>query len=296
MANAPEWVDPFSPQGTREATAKILTGRNYRLFYEDATRRTLIETYRSLTELARMYPQDSDAWQTHVRELVSTGDLEDRRMRQWLIGLTMKTAQNLGVKVGDYSSVFDDMMADIEAVASSDSERREIALLLWCGTATLTIRGSQKSKIGKSLEVAIARAALLSIGLSEETGDFRLNVGADREVDRETDCEIRTPRGFVRMEVGLIGQGNPEVIGDKVGRMDRNGIILMDYLPARSSAYRTAEHRGVRLIQLRNNHPVEELRQHLARLQVPVQEDAISPEEVERRVLVMPDAVFVRSE
>ena len=296
MPDTPEWVDPFSPQGTREATAKILTGRNYRLFYEDATRRTLIETYRALTELARMYPQDSGEWRAHVRELVSTGDLEDRRMRQWLIGLTAKTAQNLGLRVADYPSVFDDMMADIEAVASSDEERREVALLLWCGTATLTIRGSQKSKIGKSLEVAIARAALMSIGLSEEAGDFRLNVGADQEVDRETDCEIRTPRGFVRMEVGLIGQGNPEVIGDKVGRMDRNGIILMDYLPAKSSAYRTAEIRGVRLIQLRNNHPVEELRQHLASLQVPVQGDAISPGEVEQRVLVLPDSAFVRRE
>lgn len=31
--------------------------------------------------------------------------------------------------------------------------------------------------------------------------------------------------------------------------MDRNGIILMDKIPARSTAYRTAEHRGVRLIQ-----------------------------------------------
>ncbi len=296
MPDTPEWVDPFSPKGTRAATAKILTGRNYRLFYEDATRRTLIETYRTLTELARMYPDDPSEWKAHVRELVSTGDLEDRRMRQWLIGLTAKTAQNLGLRVADYPTVFDDMMADIESVASSEEDQRVLALLLWCGTATLTIRGSQKSKIGKSLEVAIARAALVAIGLSEEAGDFRLNVGADQEVDRETDCEIKTPRGFVRMEVGLIGQGNPEVIGDKVGRMDRNGIILMDYLPAKSSAYQTAAIRGVRLIQLRNNHPVEELRQHLASLQVPVQPDSISPEEVERLVSDLPDSAFVRRE
>lgn len=296
MPDNPEWVDPFSPKGTRAATAKILTGRNYRLFYEDATRRTLIETYRTLTELARMYPDDPSEWKAHVRDLVSTGDLEDRRMRQWLIGLTAKTAQNLGLRVADYPTVFDDMMADIESVMSSEEDRREMALLLWCGTATLTIRGSQKSKIGKSLEVAIARAALVAIGLSEEAGDFRLNVGADQEVERETDCEIRTPRGFVRMEVGLIGQGNPEVIGDKVGRMDRNGIILMDYLPAKSSAYQTAANRGVRLIQLRNNHPVEELRQHLASLQVPVQHDSISPEEVERLVSDLPDSAFVRRE
>ena len=72
MSNKPSW-DPFTPRGTREATAKILTGRNYRLFYEDATRRTLIETYRDLTKLARKYPADNEAWRTHVRELVSTG-------------------------------------------------------------------------------------------------------------------------------------------------------------------------------------------------------------------------------
>lgn len=167
-----------------------------------------------------------------------------------------------------------------------------MALLLWCGTATLTIRGSHKSRIGKSLERSIARAVLTGIDLNEGDGDFRLNVGADAEVDRETDAEIRTARGFVRMEVGLIGEGNPEVIGDKVGRMDRNGIILMDKIPARSTAYRTAEHRGVRLIQLRNNHPVEEVRQHLAGLGVPVRQKPIAKDQVEKRVLKMPLSAF----
>ena len=213
-------------------------------------------------------------------------------MRQWLIGLTRKTATNLGVRARDYPSVFDDMMADIEAATSSQTEQREMALLLWCGTATLTIRGSQKSKIGKSLERAIARAALSCIGLSEDDGDFRLNIGADEEVARETDAEIRTQRGFVRMEVGLIGIGNSEVISDKVGRMERNGIIVMDMIPAESAAYRTAENRGVCLIQLRNNHPVEELRTHLSGLRVHVQPDEISREQVESRVLSMPLSAF----
>ncbi len=294
MPNKPAWVDPFSPSGTREATAKILTGRNYRLFYEDATRRTLIETYQELAKLARKYPKNDSAWKAHVRDLVSTGDLDDRRMRQWLIGLTRKTATNLGIGVSDYPAVFDDVMKDIEAATPFNGKRRELALLLWCGTATLTIRGSHKAKIGKSLESAIARAALTCIGLEEEQGDFRLNVGADQEVDRETDAEVRTPRGFVRLEVGLIGVGNSEVIGDKVGRMERNGVILMDMIPATSTAYRTAEHRGVSLIQLRNNHAVEEIRQHLGKLQVPVQAEPITPEQVEQRVLKMPLSAFKR--
>ena len=215
-------------------------------------------------------------------------------MRQWLIGLTMKTATNLGLVVEEYPRVFDEVMADIDEAVSSDAQARQMALLLWCGTATLTIRGSRKALIGKSLERSIARAALTSVGLSEDKGDFRLNVEADAEVDRETDAEVRTPRGFVRLEVGLIGEGNSEVIGDKVGRMDRNGIILMDRISARSTAYRTAEHRGVRLIQLRNNHPVEEVRQHLAELGVSVRSKPIAPEQVEKRVLRMPLSAFER--
>lgn len=294
MRVTPRWVDPFSPSGVREATSKILTGINYRLFFESATRRNLLETYRELAELARQHPNDDDAWKTSIRKLVESGTPEDRRLRYWLIGLTKKTADNLGVKAGDYPSIFDQMMAEIAEFSRLEGkENREMALLLWCGTATLTIRGSRKSKIGKSLERSIARAALTAIGLKEKN-DFRVSIGAEEEVPRETDAEVRTPRGFLRVEVGLIGRGNSEVISDKVGRMERNGVILTDILPANGTAYRTAENRGVKLIQLRNNHPVEELRQHLAYLEVNAQEDNISIEEVEKRVLAMPLSAFAQ--
>ena len=216
---------------------------NYRLFYEGVTRRQLIETYKALAELARQHPGNDEEWKESVRELLRERGKgkEEQDLRRWLIGLTKKTVENLGVKVADYVSVFDQMIADIEH-APSDVATRDTALLLWCGAATLTIRGSQKSKIGKALEKSIARAALTIIGLREEAGQFRLNIEADEEVSRETDAEIQTPRGYVRMEVGLIGKGNPEVIGDKVGRMDRNGVILFDTLPAKSAMWNTAEH------------------------------------------------------
>ena len=275
----------------QEATAKILTGVNYRVFFEDATRQKLIETYKELADLARQHPENNDEWRASIRALVEDGTPEDRRLRYWLIGLTKKTADNLGIRANEYTSVFDRMMTHIEQFPAGIDDR-DMALLLWCGAATLTIRGSQKSKIGKSLERSIARAALTIIGLNEENGDFRLGIGPDEEVARETDAEVRTPRGFVRVEVGLIGRGNPEVISDKVGRMDRNGVILMDMIPARSTAYQTAENRGVRLIQLRHNHPVEELRLHLAGFGVGVQQHEISPQDVEHRVLDMPLTAF----
>ena len=287
----PQWEDPFSPEGKRNATSKILTGTNFRLFYVGVTRRKLIKTYRELTELARQHPHDDEEWKENIRVMLREGTPEERNLRHWLVGLTKKTADNNGVKTEDYPGVFDQMIDDIEEYPS-DIKTRDTALLLWAGAATLTIRGSQKAKIGIALEKSLARAALAIIGLSEEEGQFRLNIGADEEVLRQTDAEIQTPRGFMRMEIGLIGKGNPEVIGDKVGRMDRNDVILFDTLSATSAMWDTAGQRGVKLIPLRNNHPVEELRQHLANLNVSVQSESISPEEVEQRVMEMPLEAF----
>ena len=287
----PQWEDPFSPEGIRQATSKILTGMNFRLFYEGVTRRKLIKTYRELAELARQHPHDDEEWKQSIRTMLREGTPEERNLRHWLLGLTKKTADNLGVKTEDYPTVFDQMIADIEEYPS-DIKTRDTALLLWAGAATLTIRGSQKAKIGIVLEKSITRAALTIIGLSEDHEQFRLDIEADEEVSRQTDAEIQTPRGFMRMEIGLIGEGNPEVIGDKVGRMDRNDVILFDTLSATSNMWDTAGQRGVKLIQLRNNNPVEELRQHLANLNVPVQTASISPDEVEKRVMEMPLQAF----
>lgn len=286
-AESPQWEDPFSPEGKREATSKILTGMNYRLFYEGVTRRKLINTYKELAELARQHPHDDDEWKENIRAMLREGTPEEKHLRYWLIGLARKTATNLELKVADYPTVFDQMIDDIEKYPS-DIKTRDTALLLWSGAATLTIRGSQKAKIGIALEKSLTRAALTIIGLNEEDGQFRLNIEADEEVARQTDAEIRTVRGFMRMEVGLIGEGNPEVIGDKVGRMDRNGVIMFDALRANSTMWDTAAQRGVKLIQMRNNHPVEELRQHLHSLRVPVQAEPISSDEVEKRVMEMP--------
>lgn len=144
----------------------------YNPLFEGATRQTLIDTYRDLANLARQHPSDTAAWRDHIRELVRTGTPEDRRMRLWLIGLAKKTADNLGKRVADYPSVFDEVMACIDATAASDTERRELALMLWCGTATLTIRGSQKSRIGKALERSIAGAALTSLGYKNRGASF----------------------------------------------------------------------------------------------------------------------------
>ena len=282
----PRWMDPFTPEGQRAVVAKVLAGTNYRLSYEHLTRATLIERYAELTKIARRHPSDDAQWRREIQELLA--DPRKGDLRAWLLGLTRKTAQNLGVKVKDYPSVFEQLMDELQA---APQEPRETALLLWCGAATLTVRGSQKARIGKRLERSLVRASLTAIGLTEGT-NFWLDIQADQEVGRQTDAEVATARGRVRLEVGLIGIGNPEVIGDKVGRLDRNGVILFDMLPPRSTMWQTAEQSGVKLIQLRNNNAVEELRQHLATLNVGVRAEPVSVTSVEEMILSLSLTVF----
>lgn len=290
---APRWADPSVPSDLRAAVAKVLTGGNYRLFFEPITRAKLLATYRELAELADRYAGDEPRWRAEMRTRLT--DPTYGPLRLWLLGLTQKTAQNLNLHVQDYPAEFARRMQELDTLSDPALPPRRAALLLWCGAATLTIRGSQKARIGKALERALARAALTILDLREGE-QFWLDVGADQEVGRQTDAEVATPRGRVRIEVGLIGEGNPEVIGDKVGRMDRHGVILFDMLPAQSAMWETAAQRGVRLIQLRNNHPVEELREHLVNLGVAARATVITPAEVERATLALPLALFEAQE
>ena len=174
---------------------------------------------------------------------------------------------------------------------SLEIDVRDTALLIWAGAATLTVRGSQKAKIGKMLEKGVIRAALTLIGLDESKGDFVLNIMPDEEVARETDAEVRTNRGMVRIDIGMIGEGNPEVIDDKINRVGKNGVILFDKLSPKSNAWANGEKNQVKLIQIRNSNPVEELRAHLSKLGVKVA-DEIPRKEIVSRVLAMDSSQF----
>ena len=275
-------LDPFSPEGIREACSKILEGHNYRLFFENVTKRKLIATYKELAALVMKDEPDDDKWKENI---IARIESEKSYLKNWLIGLTRKTAQNLEISKDDYPGLFIDLIQEIES-QSKQMGVRDTALLIWCGAATLTVRGSQKAKIGKALEKGIARSALTIIGLDEDKNDFTLNLMPDEEVDRETDVEIRTKRGSVRMDVGMIGEGNPEVIDDKISRVGNNGIVLFDKLSPNSNAWANAEKRSVKLIQMRNSNPVEELRQHLEPI-VSVTLDNVPHNEVTNRVLAM---------
>ncbi len=127
--NTPIWGGPFSAEGLRDASARILTGTNYRLFFDGITRRQLLKAYTDLHKISQRYPNDDEKWRARVRELIQKSGNGKDNIRYWLIGLGKKTAQNLGLKASDYPSVFDMMLEEIENYPSH-IKTRDVALLM----------------------------------------------------------------------------------------------------------------------------------------------------------------------
>ncbi|MBN2010307.1 CfrBI family restriction endonuclease [candidate division KSB1 bacterium] len=86
------------------------------------------------------------------------------------MGITNKTAINLGLKKDDYPEFFQETIAYFNELFSH-IDRKDFLddawLLLMAGSATLNIRGSLKSKIGKQFEQVFIRSLLTILGFRE---------------------------------------------------------------------------------------------------------------------------------
>lgn len=259
----------YSPESLKDITHHILMGRNYRLITENNTKSKLFFTYAWLSDIvSNAKAEYGDNWRIDLlNDLANTRRRtpEQKNLLHWLIGLTSKTTVNLGIANEEIPAVMTELIDHVTNLFNTIGKQDKIDeawLLMMAGSATLTIRGSDKSKVGKSLERVLIRAALTILGL--QLGEtFWTNIQRDLEVDREADAEIQTTRGRIRVEVGLISSGNQEVTEDKIGRVGRNGIILFDKVGARTRIYDTAERHGVKLIQIRNNQPLVEIYRHI---------------------------------
>ena len=290
----PSIYDLSTPAGMREIVAALFMGYNYRLYTEGETRRQLVEAYQQLQGILRQIPEDADydSWIEAVKQAV--GDSGDR-LEWWLLGLGKKTADNLGVNKSNRLAYLDEVGAHLKAISeTSDGPAFEDAMLmLWAGAATLTIRGSQKSRVGKRLEAAFMRSGLTILGL-EEGVDFHLGIPADAEVDRQVDGEIISRRGRVRVEIGLIEAGNPEVIMDKVTRVGPRGMVVFDRLGPRSNAGQLAANSQVAFIQIRNNRPLSQMYAHLHPLvEKPLTEPPEDANDIRAALDALPDELFI---
>jgi len=254
----PTLYDLNSADGVRKIVIALLQGYNYRLFTEGQTRTHLLANYEKLSNIIKGLADDpgSSEWTT---SLMNELDEQESDLAWWLLGLTTKTAKNLGLNRESRKEALEEIIQHIIShTKDSSMDFSEAVLMLWGGAATLSVRGSRKSTAGKTLERAFLRTALTILGLQEEE-DFWLNIPRDVEVSREVDAELASKRGRIRIEVGLIEAGNQEVIEDKIARVGSGGIVIFDRIGTKSKIQETADNSQVKLIQIRNNRPLTEL-------------------------------------
>ena len=289
-----EIYDLDSAEGIKQIVTALFTGYNYRLYTEGQTRTQLLQAYSEILEVyerIQKVSDDDEAWIENVYQEIEEGD---RDLAQWLLGLTHKTAQNLGVKKTDRLGYLREVLAHVKRFTDENPQlpQNTALLMLWAGASTLTVRGSRKSTAGKTLEQAFVRAGLTLLGLQEER-DFWLNMQRDEEVGREIDVEILSNRGRIKMEIGLIAKGNQEVIEDKINRVGAGGIVIFDQLGPRSNAWETARNERVCFIQIRNNRPLTQLYEFLEgkvtqALEIPPD----VPLDIEKAVNELPNHLF----
>jgi hypothetical protein len=313
--------DAFSADSVRQAVLHLMTGGNYRDITERVVREKLHIYHSWLLQIVHRARQKfGKAWsKTLLARLREARNKEKvlADMQVWLLGLTHKTAQNLALSkkdaneveafVGNMLSLCDEVSQkrqwsdgtitiDLRNNSANSVEKLDLVESLWflqmVGAASLTVRGSNKAVYGKRLERAFLRAGLELLGLKLNES-YWLNIGRDAEVDREADGEVETKRGRARIDIGLIGEGNQEVPEDKLNRVGRNGIVIVDRLGRQSAVLNTAQRLGVKVVQIRHNFPMAEIYEHLR----PIAKKAIKPpgktrDELKKQLNLLPDEIF----
>lgn len=305
----------YSVEEVRKIVLTILLGKNYRALTESATSLEIscyMNWILSICHKAKI--TYGEQWLEKLQDLCSATkrSQETKWLRVWLMGLALKTTSNLGIKKDGYADYLRRVKLSSDALVKEQADATRIQLytegltptllstgdstwlLQVAGAAVLTIRGSKKSAVGKLLEKAIAKACLTALGLKQGS-DFQLNLAADNEVEREIDAEIATRRGKVRVDVALIGTGNQEVSEDKLSRVGKNGIVLVDKLGSKSKVPGNAEKAGVHITIIQNHLPLSDLYNHLLNLMpdgVILKKPPTEPKKIEKLLNQLPDDVF----
>jgi len=211
---------------------------------------------------------------------------------QWLIGLTGKSFQNVlrndPQARQQYVNDFEAAVRDAARRCETDYGRLEMSLgfaqdengvqktLGWeditrlttaIGSATLTIRGSEKSAYGKLFERLVLGSVLSILGFKyiRTPSDHQLAKVfwlSDSVDQRECDATVRLhPGKLARFDIGFIGSGNPEIMKDKLSRYAREteqyGIahtsrtfIIVDRMSDTGKTREIAEQAGSEIVQM----------------------------------------------
>jgi hypothetical protein len=227
------------------------------------------------------------AWATDIlgRKRLSKAE---KRIAQWLLGLTDKGIQNVLRDDSQALAEYRDRYVETcrQVIANHTQEWGELRgelkldsglkaeiswllvtyLLSTVGAQTLAIRGSEKSAYGKLFEKLVLGALLHILGFQYtipppqhfERVFWLSSQGEKRESDATLLYEVG--KG-VRFDIGFIGRGNPEISLDKVTRFEREislgrsrwymaTIILVDRIGTNSRIEQLAAQVNGTIIQM----------------------------------------------
>lgn len=293
-----EFIEKIGIDAAKHVVLNVLKGENIRTQTEPLTRRRVAQVAGAIVALfARGWAEVDDF--TAKLSSMALDQIRSSRQNdnatvwpaQWLIGLTGKSVQNVlrskpearEAYIADFESAISEAAAKCESdfgsvrmtlgfVESDDGRRRELnwhdiaRLTTAIGSATLTIRGSDKSIYGKLFERLVLGSVLTILGFKHTNGGsetaervFWLSDSSDvRECDATV---ILRPGKLARFDIGFIGKGNPEIMKDKLTRyaaeVEMYGIthvsqtfIIVDRMPKTQKTDEAAAKSGAEVVQM----------------------------------------------
>jgi hypothetical protein len=242
---------------TREIILDILVGRNLRDSTEPLTRRRLAALNLAMTSLflkgASTMPDFVSQLPSTAASILARKSLPkiERWVAQWMLGLTDKGVQNVlrdnkalleqyrdryvqtcQEIIERHGQTYGELTGSLKLSNGSETSVDWLFmtyLLNTIGAQTLTIRGSEKSTIGKFFEKLVLGSLLSILGFQHiapyQPGEKVFWLSSQNE-KRESDATLLYEIGKgVRFDIGFIGRVNPEISLDKVTRFQQAEIL-----------------------------------------------------------------------
>jgi hypothetical protein len=220
-----------------------------------------------------------------------------------MLGLTDKAVQNVlrddRTAFKNYSDLYTEVCQEVINIHKNEygeltgnlklGEEKEVKvdwlfityLLNAIGAQTLTIRGSNKSSIGKLFEKLILGSLLSILGFKYESSHTigqKIFWLSTRGEQRESDATLLYELGKgIRFDIGFIGRGNSEISLDKVTRYQHEQmlsniyfymatIIIVDRIGTRSSIVELAHRVNGHIIQMSAAYWPQEVARYLHKI------------------------------
>ncbi len=277
-------IEALGEEGLRSLVFNVLCGGNVRDITEFMTRNRLIISNAGIFKLLCDLEHDDNNTYNYLdflgKSLQLASNDNQRLLPLWLMGLTKKGLDNIvrgRENLNDYTNkltntfeevvpLLENNFGEIQGTLSISGKEINVDwnflnnLFTAIGAQTLTVRGSSKSMSGKLFEKLILGAALTLFGFEycqevPETIDPSQKLfwlSSSEEEEREIDATVVFNQKAVRIDIGFIGKGNPEIATDKmtrfrseseIGKLDHSTktIVIVDTIGTNSHMSSIAE-------------------------------------------------------